>query len=237
MRDWEPQEYIAELPSLDVYQTVYLGMFAQAFPIDKPKPIPDSDLAEVIFIDGLLRCRGGGNAYETQGFQFAQPQGLQLGQQGFAQQVSQAPISVADMFQLAMQQFGLLRQQSAPHVELLAPRGRPMRALANVHSQVPILALPAPAPLALPAPAPLATPEASLATLGAPLATLAPSKAPEVGNAVPCSDARGDVTAVAKRSLTESRPIRSPVTKEATKTEMKEKKKETAKALTIRHQQ
>ena len=138
MRDWEPQEYIAELPSLDVYQTEHRGMFAMAFPIDKPKPIPDADLAEVIFIDGLLRCRGGGNAYETQAFQFAQPQGLQLGQQGCAQQVSQAPMSVADMFQLAMQQFGLLRRQSAPHVELLAPRGRPMRALSNVQSQFPI---------------------------------------------------------------------------------------------------
>ena len=211
MRDWEPQEYIAELPSLDVYQTEHRGMFAMAFPIDKPKSIPDADLAEVIFIDGLLRCRGGGNAYETQAFQFAQPQGLQLGQQGFAQQVSQAPMSVADMFQLAMQQFGLLRQQSAPHVELLAPRGRPMRALSNVHSQFPIpaanlAAWPAPstptpsAAQTLALPAPLATPEASLATLGAPLATLA-LEAPEVGNAVPCSDARDDVIAVAKRML------------------------------------
>ncbi len=81
MRDWEPQEYIAELPSLAVYQTEHSGMFGKAVPSDKPTPIPDSDLVEVVFIDGLLRCRGGGNTYETQA---AQRQGLQLGQQGFA---------------------------------------------------------------------------------------------------------------------------------------------------------
>ena len=65
----EPLEYIPELPHPSVFERDHPQMWLRAFPHEEPSPTPEADLNEVLFIDGMLCCRGG-----KVGFADPQPQ-------------------------------------------------------------------------------------------------------------------------------------------------------------------
>ena len=120
VRDFEPLEYIHELPQPSVFQRDHHQMWLRAYPVETPSPIAEADLNEVLFIDGLFHCRGGRS---PQPFDI-QPQ-LQM-----QPTMVQPAMTPTDIMNLAMQQFQMMCQQSSncPNLTVYRqPAGRPMR--------------------------------------------------------------------------------------------------------------
>ena len=97
MRDFEPLEYILELPQPSVFERDHNQMWLRAFPVELPSPIAEADLNEVLFIDGMLNCRGG-----KVGFADPQPQ-LQM-----QPTMVQPGMNPMDIMNFAMQQFQMM---------------------------------------------------------------------------------------------------------------------------------
>ena len=122
LRIHEPEEYIQQLPPVDVYEVDHAQMFAKAFPQAKPRKLSDDDMAQLTFIDGMSSCRGNmSRACHPQGHGQHEP--------------TQQMLDVGSLLQTALQQFGLLRQQ--PHddnIDIRMVQGRPMRSMQNCAS-------------------------------------------------------------------------------------------------------
>ena len=121
VRDFEPLEYIHELPQPSVFERDHNQMWLRAYPVETPSPIAEADLNEVLSIDGLFHCRGGKS---PQSFEVPQPQ-LQM-----QPTMVQPAMTPTDIMNLAMQQFQIMCQQSSncPNLTVYRqPAGRPMR--------------------------------------------------------------------------------------------------------------
>ena len=132
VRDFEPLEYILELPKPSVFERDHNQMWLRAFPVETPSPIAEADLNEVLFIDGLFQCRGGNR-----------PQSFEVGQPQMQLQPTMNTMNPMDIMNFAMQQFQMMCQQSTncPNLTVYRPPvGRPMRSIQNMKAmQLPSL--------------------------------------------------------------------------------------------------
>ena len=125
-RDFEPQDYIQELPQPSEFERDHNEMWLKAFPREVPSPIPEQDMNEVLFIDGLFSCRGGKVCHGFEPQLQMQPTMVRPGQPG---------TNPMDIMNFAMQQFQMMCQQSGNNPLLTIyrqPQGRPMRSLQNM---------------------------------------------------------------------------------------------------------
>ena len=133
VRDFEPLEYIVTLPEPSVFEREHNQMWLRAFPVERPQQIAETDVSEVLFIDGLFH----GVRVATHHI-FTPPSQIQPTMNPLQMQPMMNPMEI---MRFAMQHFQTMCQNSAngPDVTIYGgqPRGRPMRSLQNMPSSLP----------------------------------------------------------------------------------------------------